>query len=78
MYDKGDRAHMENNVIEAIEFVMHDAKALEQDFAKMLDELGSTLFKNKLENLEKRAQAFAVDAPRSPKANGMRRCRQCN
>ena len=58
MYDKGDRAHMENNVIEAIELVMHDAKALEQDFAKMLDKLGSTLFKNKLEYLEKKGPSI--------------------
>ena len=63
---------MESNVIEVIESVMHDARALEQDFAKMLDDLGCSLFTNKLQNLQNRAEAFAGVTGGHPSKPGAR------
>ena len=50
---------MADNIIEAIQGVTNDAKALEQDAKAVLDDMGCTLFKNKLDNLGRRADAFA-------------------
>ena len=63
---------MHSNVLEAIESVMHDAKALEQEFAKMLDDLGCSLFQSKLENLKRQADSFAKVAGGHPSKPGAR------
>ena len=49
---------MADNIIEKVEGVINDSKALQHDANAVLDDMGCSLFKNKLDNLKLKVQAF--------------------
>jgi len=49
---------MADNIIEKVEGVINDSKALQQDAKQVLDDMGSSLFQNKVENLQLKVQKF--------------------